>query len=132
MSNKIKTFYFQPITLNFSIIKVTVDHGSLLTWHSFSLINWLNFVANQCFFSKKELADGPNIIEKFILFSFFYDRPECMDHAATLFCATLILTKATADAHSNKISLRRDYRVSGKLNLCISLYTLNIDFLLYI
>ena len=58
--------------------------------------------------------------------------PQCMDHAATLFCATLILTKATADAHSNKISLRRDYRISGKLNFCIFLNTLNVDFLFYI
>ena len=54
-----------------------------------------------------------------------------MDHAATLFCATLILTKATADAHSNKISLRRDYRISGKLNFCILLDTLNVDFEVY-
>ena len=71
-------------------------------------------------------------IEKCIGFNFFYDRPKCMDHAATLFCATLILTKATADAHSNKISLRRDYRISGKLHFCILLDTLNVDFLLYI
>jgi hypothetical protein len=70
-------------------------------------------------------------IEKYILFYFFYDRPECMDHAATLFCATLILTKATADAHSNKISLRRDYRVSGKSNLCILLNIMLIFCFIY-